>query len=889
MKGYGPEVDWWSLGVILFEMIIGYPPFYADTPSETCTKILRWDKYLSFPPRTKVSPEAIDLMRSLITDVDKRLGYNGAQEIKNHPFFKGIDWKNIKSMTPPFIPKLENGCDTKYFDMFEETEPFHPPKEKTEINSKEGNSNTERMRMLKKQSKKDICFVDFTYKKNPDDKPILINAIEIMNSIKRNFRDINDEIAKEHEMFLEKKKAIEVGTNKIKLNTKTSKDSKTTINDNAIINDKNNNTDIGGLIMNQGNNSCRYGGNSVNKNNMLISSKTNNNINSNNDNIVIKGINSNSVSKTKELMTVKSKTPACSKVVKEIPKNIKRVIEDNKNNSNEDNSSLVQNNNNNIINTVNYIKTQNSKRINRNELHDKDLSNNKIPTYSNNTNTCINITSNNEIFKTQNDINTSNNNNTNTNSYRSQNNNYKNNVIINKDCSSITTKNVNSNININNINQKNNDIDYVLPDQFKKKICNVTPSHNNTNKIIMNIKNNIESSNNNINILKSNSNINFIKDKFSKNKSNDTVIDENHQIVNSNNGNSNAKNATILNCNSTVSNIKEKTINSSSFNKNNDNEDLIVRNNYNSANNSNNKFKITITKKNFVNATSNLSANNTNNTNNSNNTSNNNYINNSFNKSNSIINNSSSCNASPNHYNLNNIKYSSSNNLRNQLNQIINSNNTNNSNCSNNSIRVSSINKINQNTPEIKSIKIKGSLLVSNSSNSSRSKVPPTILRMNSNNNTNSNSNAINNNNNKKMNIPVFPKQDNSISKYININSQSNTNVNDENNKNVINTNRNQILINNLSNMNINSSSGSNNISAKFNLKPSGNIGVKYKYNGNSSNNSVYNSNNSINNSISNSNCPSPSCSSIKVINIPKNVLYVKSVNNLNNNNNNIN
>lgn len=190
-------------------MIIGFPPFYADTPSETCQKILKWDKYLSFPKRVKVSNEAVDLIRCLITDVDKRLGYNGAEEIKAHKFFKDIDWKNIKKMTPPFIPNLDSPHDTKYFDKFDEGEPFHYKNETIKDPNKQ---------ILK--NKKDMCFIDFTYKKNSEDRPKLENAIEIMNSIKINFKEINDEIAKDYEEILNKKKMLELIPNNIKLNSK---------------------------------------------------------------------------------------------------------------------------------------------------------------------------------------------------------------------------------------------------------------------------------------------------------------------------------------------------------------------------------------------------------------------------------------------------------------------------------------------------------------------------------------------------------------------------------------------------------------------------------------------------------------------------------------------
>jgi serine/threonine protein kinase len=105
-KGYGPEVDWWSIGVILFEMLIGYPPFFSDSASDTCKKILNWKSNLQFPNKPKISEEAFDLIKRLVTDVDKRLGYNGADEIKKHPFFKSVNWENILKSKAPFLPDV---------------------------------------------------------------------------------------------------------------------------------------------------------------------------------------------------------------------------------------------------------------------------------------------------------------------------------------------------------------------------------------------------------------------------------------------------------------------------------------------------------------------------------------------------------------------------------------------------------------------------------------------------------------------------------------------------------------------------------------------------------------------------------------------------------------
>lgn len=129
-KGYGQEVDWWSIGVILFEMLVGYAPFCSDTPSETCQKIIKWERYFHIPPEANLSPNAIHLIKSMVSPAERRLGLNGSAEIKKHPFFKGFDWSNVSKMKAPFIPALKSDWDTAYFDKFEETEPFYP----TDIN-----------------------------------------------------------------------------------------------------------------------------------------------------------------------------------------------------------------------------------------------------------------------------------------------------------------------------------------------------------------------------------------------------------------------------------------------------------------------------------------------------------------------------------------------------------------------------------------------------------------------------------------------------------------------------------------------------------------------------------------------------------------------------------
>ena len=125
-KEYGQEIDWWSLGVILFEMVVGYAPFCSQKTSDVCYKVAHFEQYLKFPLHCKASDSCKDLILKLVNHSENRLGKNGSKEIKAHPFFKGINWIKIKEMKPPFIPKLDNDYDSKYFEKYNYIEPFIP-------------------------------------------------------------------------------------------------------------------------------------------------------------------------------------------------------------------------------------------------------------------------------------------------------------------------------------------------------------------------------------------------------------------------------------------------------------------------------------------------------------------------------------------------------------------------------------------------------------------------------------------------------------------------------------------------------------------------------------------------------------------------------------------
>jgi len=118
-KGYTKAVDWWSLGVIMYECLVGYPPFYSDSAMQTCKKIVHYQRTLRIPPEGNLSRDAKNLLFRLICAPKRRFDWNSMQK---HPFFNGIPWKDLRSMEPPWIPKQEDLRNAKYFDEFDDTQ-----------------------------------------------------------------------------------------------------------------------------------------------------------------------------------------------------------------------------------------------------------------------------------------------------------------------------------------------------------------------------------------------------------------------------------------------------------------------------------------------------------------------------------------------------------------------------------------------------------------------------------------------------------------------------------------------------------------------------------------------------------------------------------------------
>ncbi|RKP20780.1 Pkinase-domain-containing protein [Rozella allomycis CSF55] len=124
--GYGKAVDWYTLGVLIYEMLAGFPPFQDDDHFRLYEKILSGK--VGFP--SHFDPAAKDLLKKLLTpDITKRYGNlkNGANDIKQHKWFSGIDWKKLSKcqIAAPYIPMVKGDGDASNFERYpEDHEPY---------------------------------------------------------------------------------------------------------------------------------------------------------------------------------------------------------------------------------------------------------------------------------------------------------------------------------------------------------------------------------------------------------------------------------------------------------------------------------------------------------------------------------------------------------------------------------------------------------------------------------------------------------------------------------------------------------------------------------------------------------------------------------------------
>ncbi|KAM6156549.1 microtubule-associated serine/threonine-protein kinase 4 isoform 5-T5 [Erethizon dorsatum] len=140
-QGYGKPVDWWAMGIILYEFLVGCVPFFGDTPEELFGQVIsdeiNWPEKDEAPP-----PDAQDLITLLLRQNPlERLGTGGAFEVKQHRFFRSLDWNSLLRQKAEFIPQLESEDDTSYFDT--RSEKYHHMETEEEDDTNDEDFNVE--------------------------------------------------------------------------------------------------------------------------------------------------------------------------------------------------------------------------------------------------------------------------------------------------------------------------------------------------------------------------------------------------------------------------------------------------------------------------------------------------------------------------------------------------------------------------------------------------------------------------------------------------------------------------------------------------------------------------------------------------------------------------
>lgn len=120
-KGHDKAVDWWTLGILVYEMLVGYPPFEGPDPMALYKTIVKGE--VPYPKR--LGQLCVDVIRGLLTsDQTERLGNlkGGADDVKKHSFFKKISWPSLllKKIEAPYKPTISSAMDASNFDAFED-------------------------------------------------------------------------------------------------------------------------------------------------------------------------------------------------------------------------------------------------------------------------------------------------------------------------------------------------------------------------------------------------------------------------------------------------------------------------------------------------------------------------------------------------------------------------------------------------------------------------------------------------------------------------------------------------------------------------------------------------------------------------------------------------
>lgn len=122
-KGHGMPVDWWTMGILLYEMLVGIDPFSDDDPMMIYQKVIKGK--IRFPKEMNIDAKSL-IKHLLVADTTKRYGClkNGVKDIVNHSFFDGFNWRDFifLRMQPPYVPNVKSEGDTSCFSSYPDSD-----------------------------------------------------------------------------------------------------------------------------------------------------------------------------------------------------------------------------------------------------------------------------------------------------------------------------------------------------------------------------------------------------------------------------------------------------------------------------------------------------------------------------------------------------------------------------------------------------------------------------------------------------------------------------------------------------------------------------------------------------------------------------------------------
>lgn len=170
--------DYWSLGIVAYELVVGNTPFNGNNTATVYAKIMNHSQHLKFPTDIILSQGYVSLIRALITDYTNRLIY---PKVMDHAVFKTVDFNSLRDQVPPYVPKISSIDDTSNF---------------SDVQVKKNQPNIENFKKKTQFSGKNLPFIGFTFTQEINGYKERYPATNIRDSVVDNMKTEMDNLQK---------------------------------------------------------------------------------------------------------------------------------------------------------------------------------------------------------------------------------------------------------------------------------------------------------------------------------------------------------------------------------------------------------------------------------------------------------------------------------------------------------------------------------------------------------------------------------------------------------------------------------------------------------------------------------------------------------------------